>query len=801
MAMRFSCGIFHHRMYCVLAGFAIAWGLFPSFGTLNSAQAADPQEEVYSREIAPLLKKYCAACHTGSQGKAGLALESFKDLAAARNSAEQWDNIQEQLDGHLMPPTGKPQPSVQERKRLVDWINRVVLITDCTGPLDPGRVTIRRLNRTEYNNTIRDLLGVNFRPADDFPGDDIGYGFDNNGDVLSLPSILMEKYLAAAEKIATAAIITPDPDGAPVRKFPGKNFPSNGEVHADFEATTAGDYVFTVTASGDQAGPEHPKMPVKLDGKILATVEIKSPSGEPEKFERKVRLKKGKHRLTAAFINDYWKPDDPNPKLRGDRNLFVEGLSVKGPIGVLPSDLPDTHRRLVTCRPEKGSSSSDCARVILKKFATRAFRRPVTEDELHRLVEIVHVAEKHRESFERGIQLAVQAVLVSPHFLFRIEGEPGPKDANGIRELNDYELATRLSYFLWSTMPDEELFRVAAGGTLRRREVLDQQVKRMLADPRRKTLAENFAVQWLNLRNIDVINPDRKTYPDFNRKLRSAMRQETEMLFDALVAEDRPIFDLLDADFTFINEPLAKLYGLPDVKGENFRRITLTSNDRRGLLGHASILTITSNPTRTSPVKRGKWILDNLLDDPPPPAPAGVPPLNIDRQKKKHLAKGTLRQQMEQHRANPACASCHARMDALGFGLENYDGIGKWRTEDFKLPIDSSGSLPGGVSFKGPAELRSILKAKKSEFRRCLTVKLLTYAIGRGIEYSDKCLVQRITGEVAERQDRFSSVVLAIVHSDAFRKRRGLNLPAKTASTAPVDAVPATSTTADRRTR
>lgn len=792
MPMRFVRAIFW-RCWCVCLGWGIALGVLPADVSSRRAFAADPQEQIYHNEIAPLLKKYCAGCHSGSQAKGGVAFETYKDLTAVRSNPRQWDTVQEQLDGHLMPPTGKPQPSQHERKKLIDWINRAVLITDCSGPLDPGRVTIRRLNRTEYNNTIRDLLGVTFRPADDFPGDDIGYGFDNNGDVLSLPSILMEKYLAAAERIATAAIVTPDPDGAPLRKFPGKNLPSVGEVHADFEVATPGNFVVTITATGDQAGPEPPRMPVKLDGKLLTTVEVKGLSGEPQKFERKLRLNRGKHRLTAGFINDYYKPDDPDPKLRGDRNLHVEQFVVRGPIGVLPSDLPESHRRLITCRPEKGSSSTDCARVIMKKFATRAFRRPVTEDELHRLVEIVHVAEKHHESFERGIQLAVQAALVSPHFLFRYEAEPGPADIRGIRVLNDYELATRLSYFLWSTLPDEELFRVAAAGTLRQTEVLDQQVRRMLADPRRKSLSENFAVQWLNLRNIDVVSPDRKTYPDFNKQLRSSMRRETELVFDAIVAEDRRIFDLLDADFTFVNERLAKHYGLPEVKGEEFKRVSLKSPDRRGLLGHASILTITSNPTRTSPVKRGKWILDNLLDDPPPPPPPGVPALNIDRPKKKHLAKGTLRQQLELHRANPACASCHARMDGLGFGLENYDGIGKWRTEDAKLPLDTSGTLPGGVSFKGPAELRSILKEKKPEFRRCLTVKLLTYALGRGIEYSDKCLVSRITAEVAERQDRFSSVVLAIVHSDAFRKRRGPNPPSATAAADRLEPVPASS--------
>lgn len=752
----------------VVGGLLLLAVLVPS----PPARGADSPDRTYGREVLPLLKKYCAACHSGKVVQGGVTFDKFPDLTAVMRDPEAWQDIHDQVDGATMPPEGKPQPTPAERKLLAGWINDVVLRLDCGGPIDPGRVTLRRLNREEYNNTIRDLLGVKFDAAADFPSDDVGYGFDNIGDVLSISPMLFEKYLAAAEQVSRRAIITNDADQVRVQKYPGKHLPSQGAAVAELQVGQSAEYVLSISASGDQAGPEPVRMKVSLDGRPLRTFDVRAVSGAAEAFEIKQRLKAGKHRLEAAFINDYWKPDDPDPKLRGDRNLNVEQIELRGPLGILPADLPSSHTRLISCRPSPGTAYLACARVILKSLATRAFRRPVTEDELRRLLDLVSQAEKEGQSFERGIQLAVQATLSSPQFLFRIERDDAEEAGASVRGLTGYEVATRLSYFLWSTMPDDELFRLAGSGTLLRRDVLEQQVQRMLRDPRRIALAKNFAMQWLNLRNLQHFWPSRKVFPDFKMQLRDAMQTETELFFDSIVAEDRSIFDLIDANYSFVNETLARHYELPAVKGSQFRKVVFNDAVRGGLLGQASILAVTSNATRTSPVKRGKWILENLFDDPPPPAPPGVPPLKVDQKQTAHLATGTLRQQMEQHRANPACAACHTRMDALGFGLENFDALGRYRTQEKDQPIDASGTLPGGITFRGPAELKVILKQKRPEFRRCLSVKMLTYALGRGIEFSDRCLVAKVTEEIAARQDRFSAVVLAIVQSDAFLKRR-----------------------------
>jgi hypothetical protein len=432
--------------------------------------------------------------------------------------------------------------------------------------------------------------------------------------------------------------------------------------------------------------------------------------------------------------------------------------------------LPESHQRIFICQPTSAVSKADCARKILESFARRAYRRPVTADEVDRLVRFVQHVVSQGDSFERAIQLAVQAVLVSPHFLFRVERDRPSTRPDGAAPISDFELASRLSYFLWSSMPDEELFRLAEQGRLREEGVLEAQVRRMLKDPQSKALVENFAGQWLQLRNLKTAAPNRRQFRAFDNTLRSAMQRETELFFEAILQENRSILDFLDADFTFLNAPLAKHYGIEGVKGDEFRRVTLTGDQRGGILTQASILTITSNPTRTSPVKRGKWILENILGTPPPPPPPDAGELKDDR---KSALSGTLRQRMEQHRANPLCASCHQRMDPLGFGFENFDAIGHWRTKEGKFTIDSSGTLPGGETFHGPAELKAILQKKGDAFRRCLTEKLLTYALGRGLEDYDQCAVEEICRKVARSQNQCSRLVSEVVKSDPFQMRRG----------------------------
>jgi hypothetical protein len=550
-----------------------------------------------------------------------------------------------------MPPEEKPQPTPAEVERFARAITDVLAKVDCGRESDPGRVTIRRLNRAEYNNTIRDLVGVDFRPGDDFPSDDVGYGFDNIADVLTLPPLLFEKYLAAAEQVAEKAIVV---------------------------------------------GPE--------------------------------AAKKDK--------------------------------------------LPESHRRILFITPTR-ASKTEAARAIIERFASRAYRRPVAAGEVGRLLRFVDLAEEGGEGFERGIQLAVEAILCSPQFLFRVELDPRPRRRGEVlppvRPVNDYELASRLSYFLWSSMPDDELTELAAQGELRSDDNLERQVERMLRDPKAGALVDNFGDQWLQLRLLATVNPDAKQFPTFDDDLRRAMLQETRLFFESVLREDRSVLDFLDARDAFVNERLARHYGIAGVKGEEFRRVSLTDDRRGGLLGQASILTVTSNPTRTSPVKRGKWILEQILGTPPPQPPANVPELKEDQDV---VLKGTLRQRMEQHRADPNCATCHARLDPLGFGLENYDAIGSWRDKEGAFPIDASGTLPTGESFQGPKELKAILKGRSDEFVRCLAEKMLTYALGRGLDYYDKCAVDRIVAAMAQNDFRFSTLVGEIVASDPFQKRR-----------------------------
>lgn len=752
-----------------------------------SAKAAGPTKlqpvsperfaQTYKSDIRPLLQKYCISCHQGEKARAGVVLDfaepTLESMAAQRML---WEKVAENIDLSLMPPADKPQPTEAERQKILEFLATHILVDNCDGEADPGRVTLRRLNRVEYNNTIRDLVGLDFHPADDFPSDDVGYGFDNIGDVLSLPPILLEKYMTAAANVAAKAIICTDAASAPIQayqpaKLKGKvgsrhgkegwNLFSTGKVTASHDFPVTADYILRVRAFGQQAGPDACQMALQLGSQEILKTDVKDKSGNPGVFEVQVRVEQGRHDFSAAFLNDYY--NKKAPKGEQDRNLVIERMEIQGPIGVPPASYPESHRRIVFCQPEEGGlSKAECTRLIFERFATRAFRRPATKPEVERLVKLVQLVEKEGDSYERGLQVGVQAVLVSPFFLFRVEADA---PAGKVREISEYELATRLSYFLWSSMPDEELFRLA--GQKQLRQHLDQQVQRMLQDPKSVAFVNNFAGQWLQLRNLDIFTPEAAQFPNFDDELRTAMRTETEMFFTAIVRENRSILEFLNSDFTFLNEKLAKLYGISDVKGEEFRRVTLQTDQRGGLLGQASILTVTSNPTRTSPVKRGKWILENLFASPPPPPPPDIPDLISSG---KPLT-GTLRQQMEQHRENPACASCHLRMDPLGYGLENYNAIGAWRTKDGKHDIDPSGVLPGGDSFDNPVELKSILKKRQADFRNCLVEKMLTYATGRGLEAPDRCTIQQIASRVAEREDRMQALILEVVHSGPFQKR------------------------------
>ena len=736
---------------------------------------ASATSDAYQKQIVPLLSKYCYGCHGNGKHKGDFVLDGYKDIEGIKADPKAWEKVLQNLRQETMPPAQKLKPSVAENQRITRWIEDAVFHCDCDNP-DPGRVTLRRLNRAEYNNTIRDLVGISFRPADDFPADDSGYGFDNIGDVLSVPPLLLEKYLNAAESILAAAIVTVDPAKLRRKQFAAESLPGTapgegtdggarllsreGDIHVDFNFPRAGQYALRARAYGQQAGDELPKMRFRLNTNMLETFSVEAIGGESKVYETTLAVAAGTNRFSAAYINNF-----VDRKKGLDRNLYIEYLEIEGPLNVPPDPLPASHTRIFF-RGANATNDSAYARAIIERFAMRAFRRPVSGDEVERLVTFGEKVRGQGESFERSIQLALQAVLVSPHFLFRGELNGEPDNPNRAYPVDDYALAGRLAYFLWSSMPDEVLFDLAARGRLRRN--LPAQISRMLKDPKSRALVDNFAGQWLQLRNVRIVTPDAVTYPKFDEDLREAMVKETETFFARIVQDDRSVLEFLDADYTYINERLARHYGIEGVRGESFQRVSLRGTGRSGLLTQGSLLTLTSNPTRTSPVKRGKYILENILGSPPPPPPPDVPEL-----KEVKLA-GTLRQRMDQHRENPMCASCHDRMDPIGFGFENFDGVGAWRERDDGYSIDPAGRLASGETFNGPRDLTRILaKTKRDQFTRCLSEKMLTYALGRGLEYYDKCAVEGITTKLRRGGYRFSALVRAVVDSVPFQERRG----------------------------
>jgi mono/diheme cytochrome c family protein len=747
-----------------------------------------PAPVAYDTHVRPLLSKYCYSCHGPKKAKANLDLSKFATEASVLSARKLWKRVLDQIQSLQMPPEDSGRPlKPADREVLASWIEAAILRPDPHAPPDPGRVVLRRLNRAEYRNTIRDLLGIelagSFDPTRDFPSDDVGYGFDTIGDVLSIPPLLLEKYVAAAERILDRAIVTPEQLKPMVRRLEAEALAvtaggapdsahmvlfANGELSAEVDVPKDGRYVLRVRAGGDQAGPEPARMLVRAGDRDLKTFDVTVPRDRMKVYEQKLELRAGKRRLAVAFVNDYYNPSAPKRSER-DRNLVVDWLELTGPVLEGPPELPESHKRIFTAQPGAGVSKREAARRVLAPLAERAFRRPVAAEEVERLVSLFDLADAQGESFEAAMKVPLLAVLVSPHFLFRVERD-GPAGApRGVRPLDDWELATRLSYFLWSSMPDEELFALARQGRLRDPKTLDAQVDRMLRDPRARALSENFALQWLQLRRLEIHAPDPKRFPTFNEKLREAMRREVELLFDEIVREDRSVVTLLDADFTYVNEALARHYGIPGVRGDEMRRVALQDPRRGGILMTAGVLTVTSNPTRTSPVKRGKWVLEALLGTPPPPPLPDAGELKDEPEGAERL---TVRQRLELHRADPNCAGCHKRMDPIGLGFENYDAIGRWRETEGRLPLDVSGTLVDGTSFNGPVELKKILLRRKDEFVRNLIEKTLTYALGRGVEYYDAPVVKEIQKSMAAQGYRFSALVKGVVRSYPFLHRR-----------------------------
>lgn len=939
----------------------IAATLVATAGALPSFAIANPHLDLaFEDSVAPFLKTYCYDCHGLEKTKADVDFTLYRGLADVRGDDFLWEAALEMLETHEMPPEDEKQPSLKEREKIASWIRESLYTFDPDNP-DPGRVTIRRLNRAEYNNTIRDLVGVPLRPADDFPQDDAGYGFDTIGDVLSLPPILLERYLAAAEAVIDRAIVT-EPPPARVRRFPinllevGFNAlgdrgdgwahlvsleeddvavelpiaspgdykvrvlayadatggildydKSNAEAFEgaisekppmislqvgdafieEFEVTTdaenpqvyearvgvpsgnqrfravvhrdrGGDgelymkngrlgkqqagvvYVKWLEIEGplpgvtrripaedltprgrtlpldnghvllpgearlehvvslekesevlirayayaDQAGDETAQLELKIDGQLAERFEVDAPAKmkplpgqrlfsaalldpRPKVYKTIVRLPAGRHTLSAAFANDFEDPSHPNPNFR-DRNLYIEALETTD-LGThwAPPPMPPQIARHFE-QAQSISEPRQRARSVIESFGAFAWRRPVYSNEIDRLMELYDLAEQSGDSFEGRVKLAMKAVLASPNFIYRRESQPNPNDPNETHPIDEYALASRLSYFLWSSLPDDELREHAQNGSLRHN--LRSQVSRMLESPKATALVENFAGQWLQTRRMESVRPDRELFEAFSKLLRDDMQTETESLFEYVMRENCSVLELLNADYTFVNERLAQHYGIPGVAGDQFRKVSLASLPRRGVLSHGSILTLTSNPNRTSPVKRGQWVLENLLGTPPPPAPPDVPEL----EKEPGVATGSLREQMEQHRNNPSCISCHERMDPIGFALENFDAIGSWRGTDGGEPIDASATLDSGESFSGAVELVEILSTtRRGDYLTALTRKMLTYALGRGLEYYDRPAIERIVESVEQSEFRFESLVAGIAESVPFQLRRG----------------------------
>lgn len=602
-----------------------------AFAPILAAEDPEHLARQFELEVQPLLQTYCVDCHSGDEPEGSLSLE-FSRPPEVPDAFEKWTVVLQRVAGNEMPPEDAEQPTDAERQLLARWIDAGLENFDCTQEEAKPRATVRRLNRVEYNNVIHDLFAVDVTPADNFPADDVGEGFDNIGEVLSLPPLLMEKYLEAAETVTAA--VAEDP--------------------AAWQA------VFPASST-DNSGLEH----IRLDV---------------------------------------------------------------------------TH------------------------LARRAFRRPPEEGELDRLMELFRLARDEGATTNEAVAFVTQAILVSPHFLFRLEEDPLTVDADEAKPLSSHAIASRLSFFLWSTVPDTELDRLADQKRLLDADVVLSQARRMLQHPKARALVDNFVGQWLELRLLDAAAPDPEMFPDFDESLKRAMINETTRYFEELIKNDGSILELIDSDYSYVNARLAAHYDIAGVTGNRLRRVRLQDDRRGGILTHGSILTLTSNPTRTSPVKRGKWILENILGTPPPP-----PPPNVAELEEGDDLLGSLRERMQQHRENPSCAVCHRKMDALGFGFENFDATGGWRERDGRYEIDASGELPGNITFQEPAELRQILRSNSDEFASCLARKLLIYCLGRTLSSRDQCVVDDVVEHLKQHGYRFSELIVAIVTSDTFR--------------------------------
>ena len=777
-------------------------GARPAATAMRPVPAHTPEAPIAGRVV---IEQYCLQCHDEDKKKGELSLEAF-DPARADANPEVAEKIVRKLRAGMMPPSGADRPAEDALDGLAVSLETKLDALAGTRP-NPGRRTFQRLNRAEYAQSVKDLLGLDVDVSTYLPPDTISHNFDNIADVQSMSATVLEGYLRAAAQVSKFAI--GDPDAAPnstIYKVPrmasqlahveGAPFGTRGGISVVHNFPADGDYTFRMMLHSIPTGQLYgsaargEQIEVSLNGHRVALIDINPRMSESDPNGMNLQapaiaVKAGPQRVSAAFLLKSEAPVDdllaPVEQTLADTQIgsgvsgvttvpHLREFAVVGPSRVTGvSDTP-SRRRVFSCRPLSAKEEVACATKIVTSLSTKAYRRPVTQADVDGLMKF-YLNERERAGFEQAIRTALQAMLASPHFIFRLEEAPANVRTGQTYALNGLDVASRLSFFLWGSGPDDELIAAASRGTLATPAGLEQQARRMLADPRASALSTRFASQWLKLQDLDKIKPDARLYPQFDSTLADAMRRETELLFDSIVREDRDVLDLLNADYTFVNERLARHYGIPNVTGPAFRRVALADVNRRGIFGHGSILTMTSVADRTSPVLRGKWVLETLFGMPPPPAPPDVPDLAETKE-----AVGsrllTVRERMEEHRKNPQCVSCHKVIDPLGLALENFDVVGMWRIRDGGTPVDATGTLYDGTPLAGPIGLRSAMLKHKETVLRTFTENLMAYALGRRLEHFDMPVVRRVVREAGGNQHHFSSFVFGIVKSPAFRMSR-----------------------------
>src|SRR5262245_41524022 len=787
---------------------------------ISPRPASTLQAAATSLEPGALVKQYCVTCHNERLKTAGLLLDGL-DVTRVGMRPDLWEKVVQKIRSGAMPPAGSRRPDQPVLEAFTAWLEHE-LDDEAAAHPNPGRPADHRLNQFEYGNAIRDLLALDVNAQSLLPADESDHGFDNIAEVLSVSPTLLERYLVAANKISRLAV--GDPSSGPTvdvfdipRSFRQDErmsdelplgtrggliarhyFPLDGEyvvkvrLQRNFTNSTIraietreqidvlldGDRITRFTIGGECVGSKDAKCQ-RSGGAVQPTAEYERTADNG--LDVRFAARAGVHSLGVAFVKKSMLTEGPAPVVLPPRHtsstyeaprMDIDYVRLEGPFNVTgPGDTP-SRRQIFVCKPSGTEDDEPCARKILSALARRAYRRPVAAHDVETLLPFYRTG-RSEGGFERGIQDALARILVSPQFLFRIERDPAAIEAGGSYRITDLELASRLSFFLWSSIPDEILLDLAERGALTDPKTLDGQVRRMLADPRATALVKNFCGQWLYLRNMKVVDPDPRLFPGFDDNLREDFTRETELFLESQLLQDRPLEELLTADYTFVNERLARFYGIRNVYGSHFRRVAVTDPHRGGLLGHASILTVTSYATRTSPVLRGKYLLDNILGAPPPPPPPNVPPLA--EVSPGSMQPASMRERMEQHRRNPVCATCHARMDPLGFALENFDAIGKYRTADGHSTIDASGVLPDGTRFSNPGAFRQALLAHRSEFVRTFTERLATYALGRAVQYYDMPAIRRIVHDAASTDYRWSSLISGVVASRPFQMRKALD--------------------------